>query len=162
MQDDLKVTAFLQDFGKAMRDLDDLAISRRPASDAPLTGNSKGSKPLSYVARAEVVDWIDGDTVDVEVSLWFDLTLSLRVRLHGVDTPELHSGDPESREKAKMARVFCETRAPAGALVHIASVGDKDKFGRFLAKVTLTDGTDLVAQLIEHGHGKPYFGGRKG
>jgi micrococcal nuclease len=42
---------------------------------------------------------VDGDTVDLDLVLGFSITLRQRVRLYGIDAPELRSKDPA--EKAK-------------------------------------------------------------
>ena len=37
----------------------------------------------------KVTNVVDGDTIDVEIDLGFDISFSSRVRLAGIDTPEL-------------------------------------------------------------------------
>ena len=36
---------------------------------------------------------VDGDTIDVEIDLGFDISFSSRVRLAGIDTPESRTKD---------------------------------------------------------------------
>lgn len=51
-----------------------------------------------HVYNARVIDVIDGDTVDLEVDLGFDITTRTRFRLLDVDTHETYGVDHDSRE----------------------------------------------------------------
>jgi len=44
---------------------------------------------LSYRYRAELDRVVDGDTLDVVIDLGFYIRIKERIRLEGVDTPEL-------------------------------------------------------------------------
>jgi endonuclease YncB( thermonuclease family) len=53
---------------------------------------------------------------------------------------------------------------PVGTAVVINTVkagGDKEKFGRWLARVTLPGGVDLATAMIAAGHAVPYEGGAR-
>lgn len=52
----------------------------------------------------DVVNVVDGDTVDVRISLGFGLRAALRVRLLGVDTPEVYG--PNASDAGRAARAF--------------------------------------------------------
>lgn len=41
----------------------------------------------------KVTNVVDGDTIDVEIDLGFDISFSSRVRLAGIDTPESRTKD---------------------------------------------------------------------
>jgi endonuclease YncB( thermonuclease family) len=49
-----------------------------------------------YVKKVTKV--VDGDTIDVEIDLGFDISFSSRVRLAGIDTPESRTTDKEEKE----------------------------------------------------------------
>ncbi len=51
-----------------------------------------------------VLKVVDGDTVDVEIDLGFDLTKKERVRLGGIDTPESRTRDLEEKELGRRAK----------------------------------------------------------
>ena len=52
-----------------------------------------------YIYRVkQVLRVVDGDTIDVDIDLGFDISLTKRVRLSGVDTPESRTTD--LKEKA--------------------------------------------------------------
>ena len=42
-----------------------------------------------YEYRCTVTRVVDGDTVDAEIDLGFDIVFKSRIRLFGVDTPEV-------------------------------------------------------------------------
>lgn len=98
-----------------------------------------------YLYWAVVMRWVDGDTVDVLLDLGFNTHRKERLRLVGVNTPELRPKHddfptPEERnahiEKAKEALALCEKLAPAGFKVLVRTYKDeKGKYGRYLASV---------------------------
>ncbi len=101
-----------------------------------------------------VVTVTDGDTLRVDVGRGGDE----RVRLIGIDTPELHR--PETP-------VECGARAAAAAMARRAAsrrvrlVGDptqdaRDRYGRRLAYVELADGEDLGEAMVRDGWAEPY------
>jgi endonuclease YncB( thermonuclease family) len=61
--------------------------------------------------RVAVVDVVDGDTLDLEVDLGFDVRRTVRVRLYGVDTAEIHTvpeGSDEYQRGQEHARFVRE------------------------------------------------------
>jgi micrococcal nuclease len=114
-----------------------------------------------YEYDAQVIRWVDGDTVDLLVSLGFGTSWESRFRLYGIDTPE--RGQPGYTE----ATAFCMGAAPVGAEVRIRScrpeMMKQDKYGRWLAVITPQFATASVNDsLINAGLAVPYFGGTKG
>lgn len=114
-----------------------------------------------YDYRATVIRWVDGDTVDVSIDHGFRIYTSQRVRLYGIDTPELKAADPELRRRAAAAKAAANELAPAGTDVQLKTVKEEDKYGRYLAVLTTTGGADLARTLIERGLGTAYFGGKR-
>ena len=47
----------------------------------------------------EIVRVVDGDTVDVNIDLGFDVKIKQRVRLYGINTPEVRTKDLKEKEK---------------------------------------------------------------
>jgi micrococcal nuclease len=95
-----------------------------------------------------VVEWvIDGDTVDIDIG-----GREERVRLIGIDTPELHTetGAPECM--APEAREFSASQLPAGTEVRLErDVVGRDDYGRLLAYVYRRDDDAMVNELIVAG-----------
>lgn len=95
---------------------------------------------FSYPARA--IHVVDGDTIDVILDLGLRLTSTQRLRLLGVNTPELHSKDLETRTAALAAKQFT-TDMLASWQPHdadpwplLVATSKADAFGRWLADVT--------------------------
>lgn len=117
-----------------------------------------------YEYRATLEKVVDGDSFDVRIDLGFRITTFQRVRLNGVDTPEVNSADAAERARAKEAKAFVDDWfAGAGTvLVRSHKPGGGDKYGRYLADVLSSpDGHSLAADLIAAGLAKPYDGGAK-
>jgi micrococcal nuclease len=115
------------------------------------TGQPKGQ--VYYVERV-----VDGDTLK--------LSGGERVRLIGVDTPEVHYGDKllrDANKQGKDIRTIQELGRKAseftkklcgGKSVRLEFDTEKrDKYGRLLAYVYLEDGTFVNAKIMEEGYG---------
>ncbi|MCA9693084.1 MAG: hypothetical protein R3A51_11295 [Nannocystaceae bacterium] len=90
-----------------------------------------------YEYRARVQRVIDGDTFDFDVDVGFYISLRMRVRLRGVNTPELRG---DERERGLAAKEFVVEQLPVGsyALIRTAKIG---KYGRYIADVRYLPGT---------------------
>jgi endonuclease YncB( thermonuclease family) len=53
---------------------------------------------------------VDGDTIEVKAAIWLGQTLIIRVRIDGVDAPELEARCTEERKLALAARDFLARR----------------------------------------------------
>jgi len=106
-----------------------------------------------YVAR--VTNVVDGDTVDVIVDLGLKVLKEERLRLAGINTPEINVKDKAIRAAGLLAKDHVTT-AVLGRQVLLRT--DKpypdDKYGRWLARVFFQSGLvageklDLKATLI--------------
>jgi micrococcal nuclease len=103
---------------------------------------------FQYAAKVEAV--VDGDTIDVAIDLGFKIQYRLRVRLNGIDCPEIHS------ELGKTVKAYVES-ALVGKDV-VLNTYKPDKYGRWLADVILA-GADFNKELISLGYAHPYDGG---
>lgn len=110
----------------------------------------------AYTYRAQVARVVDGDTIDVLIDLGLKIYTATRLRIRGIDTPELRDRDLLERTKAQAAANRVLELAPVGSDIVIETHKDKrGKFGRYLADVTLADGRDLGAVLVAEGHARP-------
>lgn len=86
---------------------------------------------------------VDGDTFDAGIDLGFGITAHHRIRLLGVNTPELNSSDPALADRARQAKLFVmewlELSDEAWPLALEISKS-LDKYGRYLARVFKTVG----------------------
>lgn len=109
---------------------------------------------------AEVVRVIDGDTFEARVHLWPGLNITTRVRLRGIDTPELKARCMEERIKAEAARDALRAILDQGE-VGIVRV-TLDKFGgRVLADASTHATRDVAETLLGAGHARRYSGPRR-
>jgi micrococcal nuclease len=110
-----------------------------------------------YQYRAMVVAVHDGDTYTLDIDLGLEVWLrGQKLRLAHANAPELNT--PEG----KVALAWVVKVMPPGTAVTINTVkaeGDKEKYGRWLAQVTLPSGNDLAAQMIANDQAVPYEGG---
>ena len=99
----------------------------------------------NYTRRAIVKRIIDGDTLDVLVDCGFRRFSYERLRLNRINTPEIRG---EEREDGLVAKSFVEELLPVGTEIHMTSVKE-DSFGRWLAEVYYTVGTDIQCNLSD-------------
>jgi endonuclease YncB( thermonuclease family) len=110
---------------------------------------------------AEVVRVIDGDTFEARVRVWPGLDVDTKVRLRGIDAPELHARCGREYAKAQAARAALETILAEGG-VAISRVG-LDKYAGRVDAITSTQNTaDVSAALLSGGFARSYDGGRRG
>lgn len=114
-----------------------------------------------YRYACRVQRWLDGDTCDVTIDLGFDITIAQRVRLYGVNAPEVHTKSAEEKARGLKAKYAAEKLAPPDSLVYIQSHRDAtstEKYGRYLAQVETPEGLDVAAELLKAGHLLPWDG----
>lgn len=115
-------------------------------------------RPL-YTYNATITKIIDGDTVDAEIDLGFNISTVIRFRLMGIDTAELRSSDPAMRELAIKAKVFMQQYL--NQKVSIQSF-KTEKYGRWLAEIYIFGTARTINQLlIENNLASPYFVGSR-
>ena len=116
--------------------------------------------PARFAHSAEVLRVIDGDTFEARVHLWPGLDVTTRVRLRGVDAPELRARCDGERAKAETARDALRAMLGQGE-VGIAHV-TLDKYGgRVVADAFTRTTPDVSAALLESGLARRYGGGRR-
>jgi len=121
-----------------------------------------------YEYRATLDRVIDGDTVDVFIDLGFDIIKSARIRLLGIDTPELRSKEELEKQAAQDAKAFVEKwfhDCEIDGVDIFVRTHKSDKYGRYLG-VFFTTGQDdseylLNQQLLDEGLAKEYDGGKR-
>ena len=117
-----------------------------------------------------IVRVVDGDTVDVDIDLGFDLWLKKqRIRLYGVDTPESRTRDLEEKKYGFAAKDFVEKYLPVDSKQTLRTrLDDRGKFGRILGEFVVqqewegqTISSTVNDQLIRQHHGVKYHGQSK-
>lgn len=100
-----------------------------------------------YQYKAAVERVIDGDTIDVTVDLGFFLTSRMRVRLRGVDTPEIRG--PERPEGLKV-KAFVQEKLPVGKQV-VINTYKLGKYGRYIADLFFHESNDDWREILDSG-----------
>src|SRR3990167_7989352 len=106
--------------------------------------------------KVELASIVDGDTYDLTVTECaeppIDVCLSkfIRVRLAEVNTPEKFGEEKPLGLEVKEAVVKRTNQNPITRMEYIGT----EKFGRDLAYLYLSDGTDLGAWITEHNWNK--------
>ncbi len=115
----------------------------------------------TFPARVERV--IDGDTLQVACDVGFELVWRGRIRLLGVNTPELHGPAATAGAAARDATIRW-TQDAAGAAADpdwpiLIETHGTDHFGRYLGVVwrrDLPEARSLNEELVASGHAAPY------
>ena len=109
-----------------------------------------------------VVDYVlDGDTFAAGVKIDDDITITVRVRIINVDTPELNGACDAEIDKANKAKDFVSDLLPVGTVVDLKNIKDDKYLGRIDANVILLDGRDVGDMLIKEKLARPYDGGKR-
>jgi micrococcal nuclease len=105
---------------------------------------------------------VDGDTIDVDIDLGFNISYTQRVRLAGIDTPESRTRDlyekklgMESKEWLKNALSHAKT-----IIIKTEKPDSTEKFGRILGWLYVDD-VNLNKVMIDQGYAWEYLGGTK-
>jgi endonuclease YncB( thermonuclease family) len=109
---------------------------------------------------AEVLRVIDGDTFEARVHVWPGMDITTRVRLRGIDAPELRARCDDERVKALAARDALVQLLAEGS-VGISGVGQDKYGGRVDADVSTARTPDVSESLLERGLARRYAGGRR-
>ena len=106
---------------------------------------------------------IDGDTIDVAADLGFDVSIKLRLRFAGINTPESRTRNLEEKALGKAATAFLKETLESADAVEFES-HERGKFGRVLATpftVKCGKRTDICKLMIREGHAREYSGGKR-
>ncbi len=112
-----------------------------------------GGDAASLPPDVGVVEWvIDGDTVDIDIG-----GREERVRMIGIDTPELHTDAGGAECMAREALEFTASQLPSGTEVRLErDVVGRDDYGRLLAYVYRRADDVLINELVvARGYARP-------
>jgi micrococcal nuclease len=112
----------------------------------------------------KVLKVVDGDTIDVDIDLGFDISFTQRVRLAGIDTPESRTTDKyekalglEVKDKLKKSIEAAKT-----IVIRTEKPDSTEKYGRILGWVFLDENPVSINQtLIDEGFAWSYMGEAK-
>ena len=102
--------------------------------------------------NVEVLKIVDGDTIDVSIDLGFDLWKKARLRLYGINAPEVKG---ETEKQGVASTEYLKTLIPVGSFIKIECLG-QDKYGRWLA-ILHKENIIINEHLIEKGYAERYM-----
>jgi len=108
----------------------------------------------------EVIRTSDGDTFEARVHLSAGPDITTRVRLRGIDAPELKSACPQELQMAEAASSALRDLLGQGGVV-IFNVGPDKYNGRVDADVATSKTENVSAALLAAGHARSYNGGHR-
>jgi len=109
---------------------------------------------------AEVLRVLDGDTFEAKVKIWPGMEMTTRVRLRGIDAPEMSARCDSERVKAVDARDALAKILSEGS-VGVSRIGQDKYGGRVDADVSTSRTPDVSAVLLDRGLARRYSGGRR-
>jgi micrococcal nuclease len=118
-----------------------------------------------YQYKCKINKVLDGDTVDVNLDLGFNIILANQhVRMAGIDTPESRTTNKEEKPRGLLSKKKLAEKLPVDSWQIIEtqrSDNNDDKFGRILGVFILEDGTKVNDWLIKNNYAVPYKGENK-
>jgi endonuclease YncB( thermonuclease family) len=127
---------------------------------APVAAGPATSPYLRAGHPAQVLRVLDGDTFEARVRIWPGMDVTTRVRVRGIDAPEMHARCADERGKAMAARDALADLLQQGA-VAVAGV-TQDKYGGRVDADVSTGATRAVSDaLLSRGYVRRYAGGRR-
>ena len=112
----------------------------------------------------KVIKVVDGDTIDVETDLGFDISITQRVRLAGIDTPESRTRDLAEKELGLEVKELLKHKLEEATSIIIKTEkpDSTGKFGRVIGWLHLDhEEISFNQTLIATGYAWEYDGGTK-
>ena len=101
---------------------------------------------MIYKYKATVVRVVDGDTIDVDIDLGFFISMKRqRIRLHGIDAPEVRGSERFSGLESK---AWLQNKVEGKKIELVTFQDAKGKYGRWLAVVYLR-GKNINTLMVE-------------
>ena len=113
-----------------------------------------------YVYKAKLDRVVDGDTVDANIDLGFDISINKRIRLAGIDTPETRTKDYEEKKLGVDAKEYLAMRMDACENLIVKTEKD-GKYGRMLGWLFDDDNRSINRDMVDLGYAWSYGGSTK-
>ena len=114
-----------------------------------------------------VISVYDGDTITIATKFQFlaiDDWIQIKIRLNGIDAPELRTKNEEEKEKAKQVKQYLQNLI-LHKYITLTEVSFESKWSRYLATIHIAndDGTttNVNQDLLKKNFVKSYDGGHK-
>ena len=121
-----------------------------------------------YTYKIKLDRVVDGDTIDANIDLGFDISVKKRIRFMGINTPESRTRDLEEKAKGLAAKDRVKQLLEGAKEITLQSHG-VGKYGRCLGElfIDMVDGQEKLTLesinelLIKEGHAVAYDGGKR-
>ena len=118
-----------------------------------------------YIYRIKSVGRVvDGDTIDADIDLGFDISLTKRIRLAGIDTPESRTTDKAEKALGLDAKNWLKHRLEEAKdiIIRTELPDSTEKYGRIIGNLYINgEEVSLNNQMITEGYARTYDGGTK-
>jgi len=118
-----------------------------------------------YIYRIKSVHKVvDGDTIDADIDLGFDISLTKRIRLAGIDTPESRTTDAKEKALGLEVKDWLKHRLEfAKDIIIKTELPDStEKYGRIIGHLYINgEEVSINNQMIVEGYAWEYDGGTK-
>ena len=107
---------------------------------------------------------VDGDTIDVDIDLGFNVSYFQRVRLAGIDTPESRTTDLREKELGLQSKEWLKKKLDGAENIVIKTQkpDSTEKYGRILGDLHIKGFEKSLNQMmIDEGYAWSYMGDTK-
>jgi len=126
--------------------------------------------PYIYRIRS-IAKVVDGDTIDADIDLGFDISLNKRIRLAGIDTPESRTKDEYEKKLGLESKEWLKKHLEGAKdiIVKTELPDSTEKYGRIIGHLYIGDAEvsavnrkkSINNQMIDEGYAWEYDGGTK-
>jgi micrococcal nuclease len=112
----------------------------------------------------KVLRVVDGDTIDVDIDLGFNVSYTQRVRLAGIDTPESRTTDLKEKALGLEVKEYLKhsLEGAEDVVIQTEKPDSSEKYGRILGWLFINDDEiSLNEKMINEGYAWEYDGGTK-
>jgi micrococcal nuclease len=112
----------------------------------------------------KVLKVVDGDTIDVDIDLGFNVSYTQRVRLAGIDTPESRTTDLREKALGLEVKEYLKSLLDStdDIVIQTEKPDSSEKYGRILGWLFIDDEeTSINEKMINDGYAWEYDGGTK-
>jgi len=94
-----------------------------------------------YEYKGKAIRVIDGDTIEAEIDLGFNIKIKETIRLYGINTPETRTKDHDEKERgikaaARLSNLLSSSNNEFVIKTHFST---KEKFNRTLGEIFVKD-----------------------
>jgi micrococcal nuclease len=118
-----------------------------------------------YIYRIKkITKVVDGDTIDADIDLGFDISLTKRIRLAGVDTPESRTRNLEEKALGLESKEWLKKTLEGAKdiIIKTEKPDSTEKYGRIIGHLYINgEETSINNQMVAEGYAWEYDGGAK-